>query len=56
MPSVVEDRFLEEVMVPDPVGAPKIRFEGQGFVLTEPPRARRRASDVGRATEADRRT
>ena len=56
VPSVVEDRFLEEVMVPDPVGAPKIRFEGQGLVLTEPPRARRRASDVGRATESDRRS
>jgi uncharacterized protein (AIM24 family) len=55
VPSVVEDRFLEEVMVPDPVGAPKIRFEGQGLVLTEPPRARRRASDVGRTTESDRR-
>ena len=55
VPSVVEDRFLEEVMVPDPVGAPKIRFEGQGLVLTEPPRARRRASDLGRTTESDRR-
>lgn len=55
VPSVVEDRFLEEVMVPDPVGAPKIRFEGQGLVLTEPPRARRRASDVGRTTESERR-
>lgn len=56
VPSVVEDRFLEEVMVPDPQGSPKIRFEGQGLVLTEPPRARRRASDVGRTTEADRRS
>jgi uncharacterized protein (AIM24 family) len=56
VPSVVEDRFLEEVMVPDPVGAPKIRFEGQGLVLTEPPRARRRASDVGRTTESERRS
>ena len=56
VPSVVEDRFLEEVMVPDPVGAPKIRFEGQGLVLTEPPRARRRASDVGRVTEPERRS
>ncbi|MGH9365402.1 MAG: tetratricopeptide repeat protein [Thermoanaerobaculia bacterium] len=56
-PSVVEDRFLEEVMAPDPVGAPKIRFEGEGLVLTEPPRARRyRSSDVNRTTEADRRT
>lgn len=56
VPSVVEDRFLEEVMVPDSRGTPKIRFEGQGLVLTEPPRARRRASDLGRTTEADRRT
>jgi uncharacterized protein (AIM24 family) len=56
VPSVVEDRFLEEVMVPDPNGSPKIRFEGQGLVLTEPPRARRRASDVGRTTETDRRS
>jgi uncharacterized protein (AIM24 family) len=55
VPSVVEDRFLEEVMVPDALGTPKIRFEGQGLVLTEPPRARRRASDLGRTTEADRR-
>jgi Flp pilus assembly protein TadD/uncharacterized protein (AIM24 family) len=53
--SVVEDRFLEEVMVPDANGSPKIRFEGQGLVLTEPPRARRRASDASRTTEADRR-
>jgi len=56
LPSVIEDRFLEEVMVPDPHGSPKIRFEGQGYVLTEPPRARRRASDVGRTTETDRRS
>lgn len=56
VPSVVEDRFLEEVMVPDPVGAPKIRFEGEGLVLTEPPRARRRASDVGRTTGTERRS
>jgi uncharacterized protein (AIM24 family) len=53
--SVVEDRFLEEVMVPDANGSPKICFEGQGLVLTEPPRAHRRASDAGRTTEADRR-
>ena len=56
VPSVVEDRFLEEVMVPDSQGAPKIRFEGQGLVLTEPPRSRRRASDLGRNTESDRRS
>jgi hypothetical protein len=54
--SVVEDRFLEEVMVPDSHGSPKIRFEGEGLVLTEPPRARRRVSDLRRAAEADRRT
>ena len=55
VPSVLEDRFLEEVMMPDIGSAPKIRFEGQGTVLTEPPRPRRRASDLARATEADRR-
>ena len=55
LPSVVEDRFLEEVMVHDAQGSPKIRFEGQGLVLTEPPRARRRASDLHRTTETDRR-
>ncbi len=56
VPSVVEDRFLEEVMVPDSLGSPKIRFEGQGLVLTEPPRSRRRASDLRRTTETDRRS
>jgi Flp pilus assembly protein TadD/uncharacterized protein (AIM24 family) len=55
VPSVLEDRFLEEVMMPDVGAAPKIRFEGTGTVLTEPPRPRRRASDLGRPTEADRR-
>jgi uncharacterized protein (AIM24 family) len=55
VPSVLEDRFLEEVMMPDVGSAPKIRFEGEGTVLTEPPRPRRRASDVSRTTEADRR-
>ena len=55
VPSVLEDRFLEEVMMPDVGSAPKIRFEGEGTVLTEPPRPRRRASDVSRQTEADRR-
>jgi uncharacterized protein (AIM24 family) len=55
VPSVLEDRFLEEVMMPDVGSAPKIRFEGEGTVLTEPPRPRRRASDVSRSTEADRR-
>ncbi|MGH9316153.1 MAG: tetratricopeptide repeat protein [Thermoanaerobaculia bacterium] len=55
VPSVLEDRFLEEVMMPDAGSAPKIRFEGQGTVLTEPPRPRRRASDLARRSEADRR-
>jgi uncharacterized protein (AIM24 family) len=56
VPSVLEDRFLEEVMMPDIGSAPKIRFEGAGTVLTEPPRPRRRASDLARPTEADRRS
>ena len=34
VPSVLEDRFLEEVMMPDVGSAPKIRFEGTGTVLT----------------------
>jgi uncharacterized protein (AIM24 family) len=55
VPSVLEDRFLEEVMMPDVGAAPKIRFEGTGTVLTEPPRPRRRASDLARPSEADRR-
>jgi uncharacterized protein (AIM24 family) len=54
VPSVLEDRFLEEVMMPDVGSAPKIRFEGEGTVLTEPPRPRRRATDIARTTEADR--
>jgi uncharacterized protein (AIM24 family) len=37
-PSVVEDRYLEEVMVADSANAPKLRFEGEGVVLTEGPR------------------
>ena len=56
VPSVLEDRFLEEVMMPDIGSAPKIRFEGRGTVMTEPPRPRRRASDLARAPEADRRS
>lgn len=56
IPSVLEDRFLEEVMMPDVGSAPKIRFEGEGLVLTEPPRPRRRASDLARAAESDRRS
>jgi len=54
LPAVLEDRFLEEVMQPDSAAAPKIRFEGEGTVLTEPPRPRRRATDRG-AGAADRR-
>lgn len=38
LPSVVEDRFLDEVMVLDAANAPKLRFEGEGVVLTETPR------------------
>ena len=47
LPAVLEDRFLEEVMQPDSASAPKIRFEGEGTVLTEPPRPRRRSTDRG---------
>ncbi len=54
LPAVLEDRFLEEVMQPDSASAPKIKFEGEGTVLTEPPRPRRRATDRG-AGAADRR-
>ena len=54
LPAVLEDRFLEEVMQPDSASAPKIRFEGEGTVLTEPPRPRRRSTDRG-AGAADRR-
>ena len=46
--SVLDDQFLEEVMQPDIASPPKIRFEGEGVVLTEPPRPRRRASDADR--------
>jgi Tfp pilus assembly protein PilF/uncharacterized protein (AIM24 family) len=55
VPAVLEDRFLEEVMQPDAASAPKIRFDGEGTVLTEPPRPRRRASDRATSTAADRR-
>jgi tetratricopeptide (TPR) repeat protein len=37
--SVAEDRFLDEIMMPDVANAPKLRFEGEGVVLTEAPRA-----------------
>ena len=52
--SVLDDRFLEEVMQPDVASPPKIRFEGEGVVFTEPPRPRRRSSDVGRALDQRR--
>jgi hypothetical protein len=38
LPSVVEDRFLEDIMLPDAGNAPRLRFEGEGAVLTEGPR------------------
>jgi hypothetical protein len=37
VPSVLPDRFLDEVMLPDGEDPPKIRFEGEGTVLTESP-------------------
>jgi uncharacterized protein (AIM24 family) len=52
--SVLDDRFLEEVMQPDVASPPKIRFEGEGVVFTEPPRPRRRSSDIGRALDQRR--
>jgi uncharacterized protein (AIM24 family) len=55
LPAVLEDRFLEEVMLPDSTSAPKLRFEGEGTVLTEPPRPRRRATDRGTSGAGDRR-
>ncbi len=35
LPSVVEDRALDEIMTPEAADAPKLRFEGEGVVLTE---------------------
>ncbi len=55
LPSVLEDRFLEEVMLPDSASAPKVRFEGEGTVLTEPPRPRRRSTDRATGVVGDRR-
>ena len=49
--SVLDDQMLEEVMQPDIASPPKIRFEGEGTVFTEPPRPRRRASDADRAVD-----
>ncbi|HWC64953.1 MAG TPA: tetratricopeptide repeat protein [Thermoanaerobaculia bacterium] len=37
VPSVLPDRFLDEVMLPDSEDPPKIRFEGEGTVFTESP-------------------
>jgi len=37
VPSVLPDRFLDEVMLPDSEDPPKIRFEGEGTVMTEAP-------------------
>jgi Flp pilus assembly protein TadD/uncharacterized protein (AIM24 family) len=45
VPTVLEDRFLEQVMVPDEQDPPKIRFEGTGTVLAEPRWVARRAGD-----------
>jgi uncharacterized protein (AIM24 family) len=52
--SVLDDDFLEEVMHADVSSPPKIRFEGEGTVLTEPPRPRRRASDQDRPVDQRR--
>lgn len=54
LPSVLDDAYLEEVMQPDVASPPKIRFEGEGTVLTEPPRPRRRASDLDRPVDQRR--
>ncbi|HEY1434655.1 MAG TPA: AIM24 family protein, partial [Thermoanaerobaculia bacterium] len=54
VPSVLDDDFLEEVMQPDIASPPKIRFEGEGVVLTEPPRPRRRVSDQDRPVDQRR--
>jgi uncharacterized protein (AIM24 family)/Flp pilus assembly protein TadD len=52
--SVLDDDFLEEVMQPDVASPPKVRFEGEGTVLTEPPRPRRRAADQDRPVDQRR--
>ena len=52
--SVLDDQFLEEVMQADVASPPKLRFEGEGTVLTEPPRPRRRASDADRPVDQRR--
>ncbi|HEY1250333.1 MAG TPA: tetratricopeptide repeat protein [Thermoanaerobaculia bacterium] len=52
--AVLDDQYLEEVMQPDIASPPKIRFEGEGTVLTEPPRPRRRAADLDRPVDQRR--
>ena len=52
--AVLDDQYLEEVMQPDVASPPKIRFEGEGTVLTEPPRPRRRAADADRPVDQRR--
>jgi tetratricopeptide (TPR) repeat protein len=52
--AVLDDEYLEEVMQPDVASPPKIRFEGEGTVLTEPPRPRRRAADMDRPVDSRR--
>jgi uncharacterized protein (AIM24 family) len=52
--AVLDDQYLEEVMQPDVASPPKIRFEGEGTVMTEPPRPRRRAADVDRPVDQRR--
>jgi uncharacterized protein (AIM24 family) len=52
--SVLDDKYLEEVMQPDIASPPKLRFEGDGTVLTEPPRPRRRISDLDRPVDQRR--
>ncbi|MEP6994294.1 MAG: tetratricopeptide repeat protein [Acidobacteriota bacterium] len=54
VPAVLDDEFLEEVMQPDVASPPKIRFEGEGTVMTEPPRPRRRAADLDRPVDQRR--
>lgn len=54
MAAVLDDQYLEEVMQPDVASPPKIRFEGEGTVLTEPPRPRRRVADMDRPVDQRR--
>jgi len=52
--AVLDDDYLEEVMQPDVASPPKIRFEGEGSVFTEPPRPRRRIADQDRPVDQRR--